>query len=402
MNRRTKIYLTLFIICILGIVYAELSKPKQINWFASYSSYHKIPFGAYIFKDLLKSRFDSVVSVDRPPYEYLQSDDINGTYLFFNDGLSFGEAELELLLEWTSKGNTLIMASTNYDTNLLDTLRLKTSLVSISDNFQNEFNLVLTHPELRTTQQTTFDKATTLYHFSDLEPQQTKVVGVMDKPRKEIQTIEDSLINIVKKPFGQGQVILSTFPQAFTNYFILKGANKDYTAGLMSYIDPDKAVYLDAYYKSGKVFYTSPMYLFLNNPHLKWFYYLLLFGVVVYIIFEGKRKQRAIPVVEPLKNQTLDYTRTIANLYYERSTHSEMALLQIQHFFNHLRTELKLPTDEWNELLVQQVAEKSSNELEEVKALFQLIKHLKSKNSASKEELEELNKRIEQFKHTHQ
>jgi hypothetical protein len=92
--------------------------------------------------------------------------------------------------------------------------------------------------------------------------------------------------------------------------------------------------------------------------------------------------------VEPLKNQTLDYTRTIANLYYERSTHSEMALLQIQHFFNHLRTELKLPTDEWNELLVQQVAEKSSNELEEVKALFQLIKHLKSKNSASKEELE--------------
>jgi hypothetical protein len=269
--------------------------PSKINWFASYSSYHKIPFGAYIFKDLLKSRFDSVVSVDRPPYEYLQSDDINGTYLFFNDGLSFGEAELELLLEWTSKGNTLIMASTNYDTNLLDTLRLKTSLVSISDNFQNEFNLVLTHPELRTTQQTTFDKATTLYHFSDLEPQQTKVVGVMDKPRKEIQTIEDSLINIVKKPFGQGQVILSTFPQAFTNYFILKGANKDYTAGLMSYIDPDKAVYLDAYYKSGKVFYTSPMYLFLNNPHLKWFYYLLLFGVVVYIIFEGKRKTTCNP-----------------------------------------------------------------------------------------------------------
>ena len=402
MNRRNRLYLAMLVLCILGIVYAEMSKPKQVNWFASYASHHKIPFGAYIFQELLASRYDSVIPVDRPPYEFLRTHDIKGTYLFFNDGISLGDAELDLLLDWTSKGNTLMMASNNFGSRLLDTLQLETSIVSITNNFQNNFNLVLTHPKLRTKQQTTFDKASTLYHFSDMDRHRTKVLGLMDKFREEANRIEDTLVNIVKTPFGEGHVILSTFPQAFTNYFILKETNKDYTAGLMSYIDTDKVVYLDGYYKSGKVFYTSPMYLFLNDPHLKWFYYLLLFGALVYVIFEGKRKQRAVPVIEPLKNQTLDYTRTIANLYYERGSHTEIAMQQIQHFLNHIRTVLKLPTDEWNDLLIQQLAEKSNNDLEEVQELVQLIKTLKNKNSATKEELEELNKRIEHFKHTHQ
>ena len=111
---------------------------------------------------------------------------------------------------------------------------------------------------------------------------------------------------------------MTSFPKAFTNYFILKDNNQEYTAGLLSYLDTERPIYMDNFHKSGKSFYTSPMYLFLNTKEFKWAYYLVLIGALIYIIFEGKRKQRAIPIVPPVKNQTVAFTRTIADMYFEK------------------------------------------------------------------------------------
>lgn len=397
MSKRNKLYVLLIGLTLIGIVYAEMSKPKQLNWFASYTNHHKIPFGAYVFSDLIESRYDSVIAVNRPPYEYLKDNDIQGTYLFFNDGLGFGEAEFERLLDWTSRGNTLFLASSDFSYNVLDTLNLETSLVSIPGNFNNEFQFKLINNRLHIEDPIVFDKALSLYHFSEIDSS-TRVVGILDKYQEGPSQIKDTLINIIKKPFGEGQIILSTIPQAFTNYFILEGTNREYTAGLMSYINPDEPLYMDSYYKSGKSFYASPLYLFLSNPNLKWAYYLLLLGALVYVVFEGKRKQRAIPIIEPLKNQTVDYTRTIANMYYERSAHNEIGRHVIQHFLNYVRVHFHLQTAIINDLFLQQLASRSNNTLEDTKRLFGFIENLEKQNFVRKEELERLNTLIEKFK----
>ncbi|WP_115462416.1 DUF4350 domain-containing protein [Winogradskyella aurantiaca] len=397
MSKRNKLYVLLIGLTLIGIVYAEMSKPKQLNWFASYTNHHKIPFGAYVFSDLIESRYDSVIAVNRPPYEYLKDNDIQGTYLFFNDGLGFGEAEFERLLDWTSRGNNLFLASSDFSYNVLDTLNLETSLVSIPGNFNNEFQFKLINNRLHIEDPIVFDKALSLYHFSEIDSS-TSVVGILDKYQEGPSQIKDTLINIIKKPFGEGQIILSTIPQAFTNYFILEGTNREYTAGLMSYINPGEPLYMDSYYKSGKTFYASPLYLFLSNPNLKWAYYLLLFGALVYVVFEGKRKQRAIPIIEPLKNQTVDYTRTIANMYYERSAHNEIGRHVIQHFLNYIRVHFHLQTAIINDLFLQQLASRSNNTLEDTKRLFGFIENLEKQNFVRKEELGRLNTLIEKFK----
>jgi hypothetical protein len=402
MSRRNKIYLILIVITLFGIVYAELSKPKQLNWFPSYSSYHKIPFGSFVFNELMASRFDSIITVKRPPFEYLKSHEISGTYLFFNNQLSFGENELEMLLDWTEKGNTLIMASTDFEYGLLDTLDIDTDIVSIPENFSNQYQLALTHPELQPATQAVFDKAKTLYHFSEMDSSEVKVVGIVDSYKEGKTSFRDTLVNIIKKPHGKGNIILSTFPQAFTNYFILEAQNKNYTAGLMSYIDPKQPLFLDSYYKSGKTFYTSPLYLFLNNPYLKWAYYILLLAAAIYILFEGKRKQRPIPVIKPLKNQTLHYTRTIADMYYEKGSHGDIANHKIQHFLNYIRVQLHLPTADIQQEFLKQLSARSNNSIEEVSELFELITRIQQKNLVTKEDLQELNTRIEKFKSNNQ
>jgi len=397
LSKRGKIYIAIIILAILALVISEMTKPKTLNWFPSYATHHKIPYGSFVFNEQLLRVSDTVIQVNRPPYEYLKNNTIKGTYLFYNGGINFGEAELETLLDWTSQGNTLVVSAVDFEQKLLDTLNLDTESVNIFNNFNNVFELKLVNPQFKNADYQ-FNKASILFHFNIIDTLNTKVVGIIDKLRRETDTVSNPLVNIIKQPFGEGEIILSTFPQAFTNYFILEKTNYNYTANLLSYLDTEQPIYLDAHYKSGKKFYTSPMYLFLNNEHLKWGYYTVLIGVLVYILFEGKRKQRAIPIVKPLKNQTLEFTRTIADMYYESGKHKEIAQHKIQHFLEYIRNHVYLNTSTITSEFIKNLAARSNNTIEETTLLFNYIEKLEKETTINKTQLEKLNTLIETFK----
>lgn len=397
MSKKGKTYIILVLLAIVAIVALEMTKPKQLNWFPSYATHHKIPFGSYVLNEQLKRISDTVTPINRPPFEYLKNNIISGTYLFYNGGIAFGDDELNSLLEWTSNGNTLIVAAVNFEDKLLDTLNLDTRSIDIFDNFNNEF--VLKHVNSNLSSKTyKFDKASTLFHFNKIDTLNTKVVGVIENYKTDKNSVEKALVNVIKQSFGKGEIILSTFPQAFTNYFILEEPNQNYTAGLLSYIDTTQPIYIDQHYKSGKKFYTSPMYLFLSTKELKWAYYIMLIGAFIYIIFEGKRKQRAIPIVKPLKNQTVDFTRTIANMYYESSKHKDISKHKIQHFLEYIRNHLYLTTAEINSDFIQNLAARSNNTVEDTETLFDYIKSLEKQTTLNNIQLERLNTLIETFK----
>ena len=401
MSKKGKLYIILAILAILSIVVLEMNKPKKINWFPSYATHHKIPYGSYVFNEQLNKIADSVAVVNRPPFEYLNKNSIEGTYFFFNGGISFGKAELNALLDWTSKGNTLVVSAMTFEEELLDTLNLETRSIDIFKNFDNMFQLQHVNPNLDS-KTYTFDKAPTLSHFSKIDTLKTKVISVIDKYQTEDENPKKPLINAIKQPFGDGTIVLSLFPQAFTNYFMLTAPNHEYTAALLSYIDVQKPIYLDLHYKSGKKFYMSPMYLFLNTKELKWAYYMVLIGVLVYIIFESKRKQRAIPIIKPLKNQTLDFTRTISDMYYQSSKHKELSKHKIQHFLEYIRSHLYLNTSEINPEFINNLAARSNNTVEDTAKLFNYIKELDEQSTLNNTQLERLNTLIETFKSNNQ
>ncbi|GGW60923.1 uncharacterized protein DUF4350 [Winogradskyella epiphytica] len=398
MSKKGKTYIILVALTLFVIVALEMSKPKQINWFPSYATHHKIPFGSYVFNQELNRLADNVSSIDRPPFEYLNENNIEGTYLFYNGDIEFGKEELNSLLDWVNKGNTLVVSSANFEKKLLDTLNLTTTSVNTFGNFNNEYQVKLVNPLLDDSKTYKYDRPTTFFHFNKIDTLQTSVLSFIDTYRGENKPIEDSLINSIKQPFGDGEIMLSTFPQAFSNYFILKTPNQNYTAGFLSYIDTSKPIYVDTFHKSGKVFYTSPLYLFLNTKSLKWAYYMVLIGAVIYIIFEGKRKQRAIPVVKPLRNQTVGFTRTIANMYYESGKHKDISNHKIQHFQEYIRNTLHLSTAEINTSFIKNLAARSNNTIEDTQELFEFIDSINHKTEISKVELERLNSLIEKYK----
>jgi hypothetical protein len=403
-SKQVKFYIALTALAIVGIVLMEYSKPKQINWFASYAKHHKIPFGTYVFNEQLERLFtqSEIINFENPPYLNLsQTDTISGTYIFINNTIQFGDAELDKLLDWTAKGNTLFIASEDFEDKLLDTLKLNTDLISIFEVESDVFQFQLSNTNLDTTT-IAYDRSKYVSHFNEIDTLNTSIISTVKGFKVDEESIDSikitTPINIIKQPFGKGTIVLSSFPQAFTNYFILTTPNQNYTAGLLSYIDETKPIYLDNYYKSGKSYYTSPMYILLNNKALKWAYYMMLIGVVIYILFEGKRKQRAIPIVKPLRNQTLDFTRTIANMYYEKGKHYEIAQHKIQHFLEYIRNQMHLSTTTIDDEFIKNLAARSNNSVEDTKQLFTIIEKFDKDTQLNNIQLERLNELIETFK----
>lgn len=399
MGKKGNIYLVIVVLTIALLMVLQYDRPKELNWFPSFVAQHKIPYGTYVLNELMSGMFLDREQVSIPPFEFLNSNQsAEGTYFLVNNEIEFGDAELEALLAWTSKGNTLFVASNSFETQFLDTLKLQTSGLFASFGEDQKQLHQLVNPHFGPETVYPFDKDNYSNFFRSIDTLNTTVIGVVDN-------YEDSLavakrhFNVIQKGFGNGEIILSTFPKAFTNYFILKDDNRDYTAGLLSYLDGSKKVYMDNYYKSGKKFYTSPMYIFLNTKEFKWAYYLVLIGALIYVVFEGKRKQRAIPVIKPLQNQTLAFTRTIADMYYEQGKQKPISEHRIEQFLEYIRSHFYLGTINREVDFYQNLAARSSHSFEEIKSLFNFIEKLRNQSEVTDFELKRLNTEIENFKH---
>ncbi len=401
MGKKGSIYIIIALVTMAILMLLQYSKPKEVNWFPSFVSQHKIPYGTYILNNLMEKKYgDNLKQIHKPPYELLQTDTtIQGTYFFVNNNVSFGEVELTSLLDWTAKGNTLFIASGGFEQELKDTLHFQTTgLYADFGEDQKQLHSLL-HPNFKNVGSYEFSKDNYATYFSELDTLNVKGIGQVYY-LSEDGSRQKKNFNVIKQPFGDGEIILSSFPKAFTNFFILEDNNKDYTAGLLSYIDGSKPIYMDNHYKSGKSFYTSPMYIFLNTKEFKWAYYIALIGAMFYVVFEGKRKQRAIPVVVPLKNQTLAFTRTIADMYFEKGEQKSITDHKIEYFLEYIRSHFYLGTLQQDDEFYRNLAARSNHSFDEVKELFSFMDKLKIRSVITNQDLKKLNTLIEKFKYT--
>ncbi|HET8887149.1 MAG TPA: DUF4350 domain-containing protein [Salinimicrobium sp.] len=397
MDRMQKIILGLFVVVLLLLTYLEASEPEPINWNPSYTKVDKIPLGGFVLFENLKAHHDSIHVVNIPTYEKLKKDSIAGTYFFLNEMIAFDDAELGHLLQWVEKGNDLFISARYVNKSLLDTLNLEKDEIFTTQNINSKPLIELANPVLKSDKPYFFDRNVYIQAFTKIDTAKTVVLGFTQPYEDEIK-MDDPQVNFIQQEFGKGKITIHLAPEAFSNYFILFEENREYTEAALAYIDFEKPLYWDAYKKEGKTFYTSPLYVFLNNEKLKWAYYFTLLGCILFIIFEGKRKQRNIPVVEPPKNQTYNYTRTIAGLYLEKKQYKEIASKKIKLFSEFLRTKLRIESVKLNDAFYTQVASRSGNSVEETKMLFQLISEIEQRQRISKEELLNLSKKINKFK----
>tara|TARA_R110001583_G_scaffold4351_4_gene25247 strand:- start:9717 stop:10922 length:1206 start_codon:yes stop_codon:yes gene_type:complete len=396
LNKKTSIYIGAFLVLILGFIYLESTKKQPVNWFPTYTAKHKIPYGTLVLREELSNLLSSVEvkNIQIPPYIYLEDTTRVGTYFFVDEALNFGNAEFLRLMKFVERGNDVFISTHGMN---IDTLNFETNRL-VCKNLDEKVFFKLKNKAFKG-REYSFDKPFVNNVFTKIDTLNTIILGITGYVNSENERTEEG-VNFVKYTYGKGNFYFHTFPELFTNYSILKSPNQQHAANVLSYLREDVPILWDSYYKTGKSKITSPIYYLLSSKYLKWAYYMMLIGVLFFVIFEGKRKQRSIPILTPLKNQTIAFTRTIANMYFEKQEHKNIAEHKINYLLEFIRVKLHVPTTTRNTSFYEYVSLRSGNSYEDVEKLFQFCEQIHIKNQITSDELIKLNEMIEKFKKT--
>jgi len=395
MGKTSKLFFAAFLLLVIFLTYLEATEPEPVNWTPSYMSDDKIPLGSFVFYDSWKNTENwKFEEIDVPPFEKLSDSLENGTYFFLNNAVYFDQDELNKLLDWVSNGNHLFISARGISPELLDTLHLENKVFIPKNDLSSKPQLNFENSALKKENDFKFKNEFSSLYFHQKDSAQIEVLGKINIQGDE----KNSQPNFIRSGFGKGKIYLHNTPEAFGNYFLLSNKNYEYAENILAYMEMGNQVFLDNYYKAGKTYYSSPLYILLSDTRLKWAYYFLLAGCVLFIIFEGKRKQRSIPVVDPLKNQSYEYAKTVGNLYLEEKEYEELISKKVNLFLEYIRLQYKISTKTIDEEFYTLLAAKSGNSVASGKKLFEKIEKLSNNKSAGKSEFYELSEAINNFK----
>jgi hypothetical protein len=141
---------------------------------------------------------------------------------------------------------------------------------------------------------------------------------------------------------------------------------------------------------------TSLGYILSNTSFVYGFWLLLLLLLMIYL-FESKRRQRPIPVIQPLQNTSLDFVRTIGRLYFQRRDNHNLASKMVMHFQDQVRTRYNLTASVLDEELASRLAHRTGYPQEELTRLIGYMRVLPSKAYVPDEELMDFHRQMEAF-----
>ncbi|MCW5912115.1 MAG: DUF4350 domain-containing protein [Cyclobacteriaceae bacterium] len=379
---------------VLGVLLAALllTKNKQYDWTVTFSHEDKNPYGAYALNELLPTLHHKPVKNSyKTLYELQDSLSPHQNLVIISSMFGPGKEDTEALLKYVSNGGTALIAANYLYGSFADTLGLEVSDV-LFNKIGNAFN----------------QNDTASLHF---------VSAVMDSAR-EYRYKSGNIHNYIsradsvpattlaknnhyqpvaiKTSWGNGTLLINCTPMVFTNIHLLDSDNHKFAEGLLSYL-PERETIWTEYYHLGRFESATPLRYVLITEPLRWAYFLTIISILLFMIFEAKRKQRIIPVIKPLTNTSLEFVGTIGNLYYQNGDHKNIAEKKIQFFYEHVRTHQGISLQHLNENGVQFLIRKSGVPEKTVRALVNRIQSIRTKESITAGELTDLNLQIENF-----
>jgi len=380
-----KIYIIAASLLLVLYVVIEYNKPKPVNWQATLYYDDKIPFGTYVFYHQLDDIFAGarVTNTNKSIYNLFTSERLSGNYIIVAKSVNFTKVDFNELVKYIEAGHTVFITSFEWGGYLSNTLEIRTK----TESDKEKTSLNFTNNLLKRTKDYRFDKNISDDYFSNFDTARATVISKNAAGNSTYLSFK----------FGQGKLLICANPLLFTNYSLLTPQGADYAAKALSYLPANQNIYWDEYQNHDIEDEKSPMRVFFNNPSLQWAYYLSLFTLLVFVLFEVKRRQRVIPVIEPLKNSTLDFVKVVGQVYYEKRDNTNIAYKKILYLLSYWREQYQLKTNKLDNEFIDALAHKTGLELIFARELVDYINYLTNQSRVTDHELIVLNQLIEKF-----
>lgn len=371
----------------------ELDLTKQ-----SFSYKDKKPGGCYVFYKVL-SEFYSVnvkpLIVTKPFAATYKKDKDLGSgynlYVLVSKNLYATKQDVADMISFVTAGNQLFLAVSNPDSLLLEKLHLKTESDSAYLYYQGSEQHYV-NPSLAPDTLFQRNGIPGGRHFTKIDSAKTTILGTDYQNRP----------NLIKINVGDGSILFSLQPSTVTNYFLMHDKNMASLEHELSYSNYyQDHVYWDEFYKyqdyrqSDSDF--SEWQVLMRYPAMRWAVWLALLLLVMYILFEGKRRQRIIPDKPVLANNSMEFVNALGQLYYHQHDNGNLGRKIVQQWLEFIRTRYYLNTSYLNDTFSNTLAHKSGIPLEKVHSILNSIHHIQLSDQVTDEELKTFYKNIQAF-----
>jgi len=383
--RSYKIYFGIGIVLIVLYLVAQYNKPTPTNWAPTYLATDKIPYGTFIIRDRIKDIIPKakIQESKRPVYNTLKNQNFNNaSYFLIAQKIDVSKTDFDQMKKFMQAGNKVFIAS--YDFGKLEKeLKIETSTTMSADRPSLNF----TNPNLKTDANYGFERGIGTQYFSKVDFKKSIVLGINNNQQP----------NFVKYNYGKGALFLISEPGFYTNFNMLDKYGAEYAAKTLSYIQASDQVVFDDYFSAQKNETTDVLRVFFKHPELKWAYYLTIFSLFVFVLYEIKRRQRIIPIADPLKNASVEYTHVVGSVYYHERNNLDIAKKKINYFMEYLRTRYFIKTNEIGSNFATLLMEKTGINEPSAKTLTRYFIQIPQMSTLSDQELISLNQSIEFF-----
>jgi len=372
-------------------VVVKMLSPRQYDWTITLASEDKNPYGTYALNDVLPDLFpgQEVHHSYLTLYELKDSLHRTGNIFILSQRFGAEEADTKALLNHVSEGGAAFVSANYFSEAMADTLKLGVADYMFNNILKATTDTATVHftnPVLDSARRFAFKADNIHNYFTRFDTTRTTVVA---------KNQEGDPVTI-RIRWGKGNLILNTTPLVFTNIYLLAADNHDFIAKTLSYL-PQNDIEWTEFYHLGRREIQTPLRVILTTEPLSWAYYLTLIALLLFMLFEMKRKQRIIPIQPPLANTTLEFVGTIGNLYYQSHEHKNVAMKRIAFLLENIRSRYYISTQLHDPGFIKTLSRKTGHSEESLLNLFTLIDAIQHQDAISKQQLMELNKKIDAF-----
>ena len=366
-------------------------KKKQLDERITLWRKDKIPYGTYVAYENIGHLFPNAeVSTNNVSPVGLLNQEGKKAYIIITPVVDPDDAETNAILNLAGQGNHIFISAFRIGDSLLHALKVRAAvkyLMIPEDTMQLSLYHPITHDSLAYSY-----PGKTFHNWVDsLDKEYTTITGKDFRGRPD-------LVRFTYK--SGGSIMLHFEPIAFSNFFLLHKQNMSYYDNVFSYIpvSVNEVIWDDYFrYNRKKNSNFSALRYILNNRSLRVAFWLLLLLFLIIYLFESKRRQRMLPVIAGLRNNSLDFVRTIGRLYYQRRDHRDLATKMVTHFQDHIRTRYNLQAALADPGFVERLAYKTGIPATFLGVLVGDMLRLQDGGSVTDEELLAFNQQLEEF-----
>lgn len=346
-----------------------------------YADYDEDSIASELIVDSADSRSLEIQTIDDNWFNYIEDLQDTTSYIFINNSFNIEKLELNYLLDFIGLGNNVFISAEEIDYKLLDTLRIKTE----SRYFKTDTVYTLTdYPERK-------------YPFGNVQKQVRLNTDSCTLPFRVLSQNNQRDTAFLEVQFGKGHIFLHTVPSAFANVNMLQTPKYDFGFRCLSYLPQNSKIIWDEYQKQGSANEDNSLRVMLNNPPLRIALYIILSGLLLFMIFRAKRTQRIIPVIDPPVNSSLEFLDTISNLYYRKNDFNTIVQKRHAYFLDYIRKHYYIPTEVINNEFIEVLSAKSGMEKDKINGLFNLYKDMSTLTFISNDKFLKYNSILEDF-----